>query len=76
MSTFVHNANVRGAGQELRAAFIRGRSEAINRNTEVRVVPVDADWRNGWVVETVGGDVIETESQPLGSIVTSPRALS
>lgn len=70
------NAHVRGAGQELRAALVRARSEAINRNTEVRVVPLDADWRNGWKLETTSGVAIEAQSAALGDVVTSPAPAS
>jgi prepilin-type N-terminal cleavage/methylation domain-containing protein len=72
MGNLIRNARVRGAGQELRAALIRSRSEAINRNTEVRVVPVDADWRKGWIVETTAGVSIEAASAPLRSVITTP----
>jgi prepilin-type N-terminal cleavage/methylation domain-containing protein len=72
MGDLIRNARVRGAGQELRAVLVRGRSEAINRNTEVRVVPVDADWRKGWVVETTAGVSIEAASAPLRSVMTTP----
>lgn len=72
MGDLVRNARVRGAGQELRAALVRGRSEAINRNTQVRVVPVDADWRNGWIMQTTGGTAIEDASAPLRSVITTP----
>lgn len=72
MGDFVRNGRVRGAGQELRAALVRGRSEAINRNTQVRIVPVDADWRNGWIIQTSGGVGIEDASAPLRSVVTTP----
>jgi type IV fimbrial biogenesis protein FimT len=72
MGDYVRNARVRGAGQELRAALVRGRSEAINRNTQVRIVPVDADWRNGWIMQTTGGAAIEDASAPLRSVITTP----
>jgi type IV fimbrial biogenesis protein FimT len=74
MSDFIRNARVRGAGQELRAALVRGRSEAINRNTEVRVVPVSGDWSKGWIVETTTGTSIEAASAPLRSITTLPAS--
>ena len=72
MSLLIRNGRVRGAGQELRAALIRGRSEAINRNTEVRVVPVSADWSKGWIVETTTGTPIEATSAPLRSVTAIP----
>ena len=76
MGDFIRNSRVRSEGQELRAALVRGRSEAINRNTEVRVVPIDSRWRNGWRVETTGGLEIEAASEPLGSQVTAPIVAS
>lgn len=76
MSDFIRNARVRGAGQELRAVLIRGRSEAINRNTEVRVVPTGADWRNGWLLETTAGTAIEAASSPLDAVITAPAPAS
>jgi type IV fimbrial biogenesis protein FimT len=72
MGDFVRNGRVRGAGLELRAALVRGRSEAINRNQDVRIVPIDADWRNGWIIQTAGGQPIETASAPLSSVNTAP----
>jgi prepilin-type N-terminal cleavage/methylation domain-containing protein len=72
MGDLVRNARVRGAGQELRAALVRGRSEAINRNTQVHIVPIGADWRNGWTVQTSGGVAIEDASAPLRSVITTP----
>jgi type IV fimbrial biogenesis protein FimT len=72
LADLMHTARVRAAGQELRAAMMRARSEAINRNTEVRVVPVDADWRNGWRLETTGGIAIEAPSARLDDVEISP----
>lgn len=72
MAEFVRNGRVRDAGQEVRAALIRARSEAINRNTAVRVVPIGGDWRNGWLVQTTAGVAIEAASAPLRSVITTP----
>jgi type IV fimbrial biogenesis protein FimT len=72
LADLMRTAQVRAAGQELRAAMMRARSEAINRNTEVRVVPVDADWRNGWRLETTGGVAIEAPSARLNDLEISP----
>ena len=71
MGDLIRTSRVRGASFELQAAFFRARSEAINRNTEVELVPRSADWRNGWVLQVVGGPVIE-DRQVLANVTVTP----
>lgn len=71
MGGFIRNSQIRSASFEMRAVLVRARSEAINRNTQVRLVPTDADWRNGWTLRTSGGTVIE-ERAGLGTVTATP----
>jgi len=71
MSDFIRNGRVRGASFELRAIFVRARSEAINRNTEVELAPAGGDWRNGWTLRTAAGTTIENRGD-LGDVVVAP----
>jgi type IV fimbrial biogenesis protein FimT len=71
MVDFVRNARVRNASFELRAVLVRARSEAINRNTEVQVVPTAAGWMNGWTLQTTDGTNIEQFSS-LSNVNISP----
>jgi type IV fimbrial biogenesis protein FimT len=73
MGGVLRNSRVRSVSFDLRAALVRARSEAINRNTEVRVIPNGGQWSNGWTVQTAGGTQIE-QSPPLPEVTITPAA--
>lgn len=65
-STFIASQRVRSASYELSNAIVFSRSEAIKRNADVTVTPVDATagWRAGWSVTAVqGADTVTLATQ-------------
>jgi type IV fimbrial biogenesis protein FimT len=72
MNELVRTSRVRGASMELQSAFVRARSEAIMRNTDVELVPRDADWRNGWTLQVAGGGPVIEEREVLGEVSIQP----
>lgn len=49
------------------------RSEAVKRNLDVTITPVDGDWKNGWNV-TVSGETVKTQQALKGVKVTTGSA--
>lgn len=65
-STFIASQRVRSASYELSNVMVFSRSEAIKRNADVTVTPVDATagWRAGWNVTAVqGADTVSLATQ-------------
>ena len=65
-STFIASQRVRSASYELSNTMVFSRSEAIKRNADVTVSPVDATsgWRAGWNVTAVqGADTVTLATQ-------------
>lgn len=54
---FNQTTSIRGAAYDLVADLDYARSEAVKRNDNVVVQPVNADWRQGWQV-VAGGQVL------------------
>jgi type IV fimbrial biogenesis protein FimT len=73
MGGFLRNSQLRSASFDVRAILVRARSEAINRNTEVHLVPSSANWRNGWTLRTAAGSIIESRAG-LGNVTASPAS--
>jgi type IV fimbrial biogenesis protein FimT len=53
------STSIRGAAYDLVADLDYARSEAVKRNDDVVVQPINADWRQGWQV-VVGGQVLRS----------------
>lgn len=71
-SVFIANQKVRNATQDLQVAFLRARSEALNRNTVVSVLPVNGAWSSGWQISnpSASGAYID-QHEALQSVVVS-----
>jgi type IV fimbrial biogenesis protein FimT len=50
MSAMVARQRMKSNASELFLTLMRARSEAIKRNTDIQVQPVDDDWANGWTI--------------------------
>jgi type IV fimbrial biogenesis protein FimT len=53
------STSIRGAAFDLVADLDYARSEAVKRNNDVTVQPVNADWQQGWQI-VVGGQVLRS----------------
>lgn len=76
--SLVQGQQVKNASFDLYAGLIMARSEAIKRNTDVTITPVDypvatptPHTETGWVVATVGGITIENQTQLKGIALTA-----
>jgi type IV fimbrial biogenesis protein FimT len=72
---------IRAAAFDLVADLDFARSEAVKRNGDVVVAPVDGSWNNGWSVSvTVGGAVLRQRPAPGGQVAfdnpTTPATLT
>jgi len=47
---FQRNSELRGAANDILAALLTARSEALKRNANVFVVATDSDWTKGWTI--------------------------
>jgi len=69
--------SIRGASYDLVADLDYARSEAVKRNDDVTVQPINADWRLGWQV-VVGNEVLRSRDA-LGAQIgfaSAPAALT
>lgn len=55
MTTLIQTQQVRTAASDLHSTLNFARSEALKRAVSVDIVPVSADWKNGWVVQLADG---------------------
>jgi len=62
MATLILTQHARSGAQELHAAMLYARSEALKRATNVEMVPVSNDWRNGWNVQLADGTVLRARA--------------
>lgn len=46
----VASQRVKSASSDLYSALVRARSEAIKRNADVTLAPVDGSWQKGWTI--------------------------
>jgi type IV fimbrial biogenesis protein FimT len=69
--------SIRGAAYDLVADLDYARSEAVKRNDDVVVQPVNADWRQGWQV-VAGGQVLRAREGLGGQVgfANAPGALT
>jgi len=71
------STSIRGAAYDLVADLDYARSEAVKRNDDVTVQPINDDWRLGWQV-VVGGQVLRSRDA-LGAQIgfaSAPAALT
>ena len=76
LGDFVLNARLRDASQQLRAALVQARSEAITRNAEIDVVPNSPNWGAGWQIKAgalvlLSTDAFDNLAVPLPSTSTT-----
>jgi type IV fimbrial biogenesis protein FimT len=50
MTRIVGQQRLKSAATDLHLAMVKARSEAIKRNANVTVRPVDGNWENGWTI--------------------------
>ena len=70
----IDSQRVKTAASDLHVSLMVARSEAIKRNANVQVVPVNtANWANGWSV-VAGASVISTQDAYTSVTMTGPAA--
>lgn len=72
-STYIANQRIRGAAFGLSSSLLFARSEAIKRNANIDVVPVNGgNWADGWTVSSAGAVLRTVNPEPGMSITTAP----
>lgn len=70
LMSLVHVVRVKSATQSIFSTMLLARSEAVKRNADVTITPVDEDdWGQGWRVES-GGELILQQEAVRGVTVT------
>ncbi len=78
MQEFVTNTRLKTATSDLFNDILRARSEAIKRNADISLVPVDASWTKGWNMPhpTVAGEMLQAHAALTAATVTGPDTLT
>lgn len=71
MSTLIVTQHVRTGASDLNSSLYYARSEALKRATNVEVVPVDNDWKNGWTIRLASDSSVLRARPALNAQVTS-----
>ena len=58
MADFVHVQRVKTASFELYSSLVFARSEAITRNSTVKIEPISGQWTNGWTIKDATGALL------------------
>ena len=70
---FVRNQRVKTASFDLFSSLVFARSEAITRNSSVKMEPISGSWANGWTIKDSSGTTLrEASSIPNVAITLSP----
>lgn len=56
-TNLIESSRLTTSTNNLIEALTLARSEAVRRRDEVEVVPVNGDWSQGWIVQTVDNDI-------------------
>ena len=74
LGNLVRDQRVKTATFDVYSAVTFARSEAIKRNVDVQIVPVDAaEWASGWSIQ-VGGGTLKAQDALSGLNITGPAA--
>lgn len=66
----ISSQRIRNASFELFATLMFARSEAVKRNGDVTITPLEGGWHEGWQITAPGGTVIKNH-QALRNVVIS-----
>jgi type IV fimbrial biogenesis protein FimT len=58
MGEFVHAQRVKTASFDLYSSLVFARSEAITRNSTVKIEPISGYWTNGWTIKDASGNLL------------------
>jgi type IV fimbrial biogenesis protein FimT len=58
MAEFVHAQRVKTASFDLYSSLVFARSEAITRNSTVKMEPISGYWTNGWTIKDSSGNLL------------------
>ena len=63
LTGMVVSQQLKNAGFDLSSSLKLARSEALTRNVNVTIAPVDGNWAQGWTITEEGGTVIRRQNQ-------------
>ena len=58
MADFVQQQRIKTASFDLYSSLVFARSEAITRNSTVKIEPVAGDWTKGWTIKDASGNLL------------------
>lgn len=78
LQEFVTNTRLKTATSDLFNDILRARSEAIKRNGDVSLVPVETSWSKGWTIPhpTVAGETLQAHAALGTTTITGPDTLT
>ena len=74
MRDLVIGGRIRSGASDLYESMLIARSEAIKRNTEVRVVPASSGWAGGWTVQIASSGTVLRSRDATSGITMSTTA--
>jgi type IV fimbrial biogenesis protein FimT len=74
MRDMIVGGRIRSAASDLYESMLIARSEAIKRNTEVRVVPASSGWAGGWTVQIASTSTVLQSRDAISGITISATA--
>ena len=72
---FVRTQKVKTASFDLFSSLVFARSEAITRNSSVKVEPISNDWANGWTIKDSSGNVLKTLGGVSNMVIDGPLSV-
>jgi type IV fimbrial biogenesis protein FimT len=72
----MRSQTVKNASFDLVSSLVRARSEAITRNADVIVRPLNGDWINGWEIVLTDGTRLAQSDARSGITVTGPTSIT
>lgn len=71
------NQGSRAAASDLHTALMLTRSEAIKRNAEITLTPVDANaWQKGWHIDVNANTTVQNHGAIKGATITGPASVA
>ena len=67
---------LKSAGYDLSSSLTLARSEALTRNVNVALAPVNGDWANGWTITAEGGTVLRRQNAYSRIAVAGPAGVN
>lgn len=72
----MRSQTIKNTSFNLVSSLVRARSEAVTRNADVTVQPVNGSWLNGWVIALADGTQIGKSDAPSGITISGPASVT